>query len=303
MKLTKIVKACRIDQPRRFRLAAHDPAETFGLPTDSDREAHPRGRRQPARRNAAAALCERTLGRADLLQGMDAAGKDGVVKHVMSGINPQGCEVHAFKAPSSEELQHDFLWRAGKYLPERGRIGIFNRSHYEEVLVVRVNPDMLERQKLPPSLINKDIWKRRFKEINAFERHVAWNGTLILKFHLRISKEEQRKRFLARLEEPVKRWKFSMADVTDRQRWDEYMTAYEDMIRSTSTEAAPWYVVPADHKHVARVVVCAAIYEAMETLKLDYPKIEGNALKELKAAEQALKAEEPDQSRKPKRKK
>jgi len=226
MKLTKIVKACRIDQPRRFRLAAHDPAETFGLPTDSDQ--------------AKLILAEGVSRLAEMqqrlyangrwavlivLQGMDAAGKDGVVKHVMSGINPQGCEVHAFKAPSSEELQHDFLWRAGKYLTERGRIGIFNRSHYEEVLVVRVNPDMLERQKLPPSLINKDIWKRRFKEINAFERHVAWNGTLILKFHLRISKEEQRKRFLARLEEPVKRWKFSMADVTDRQRWDEYMTA------------------------------------------------------------------------------
>jgi len=167
----------------------------------------------------------------------------------------------------------------------------------------RVNPDMLERQKLPPSVVNKGIWERRFKEINAFERHVAWNGTLILKFHLRISKEEQRKRFLARLEEPIKRWKFSMGDVTDRQRWDEYMTAYEDMIRSTSTEAAPWYVVPADHKHIARVVVCAAICEAMETLKLDYPKIEGKALKELEAAERALKAEKPDRSGKIKRKK
>jgi len=234
---------------------------------------------------------------------VDAAGKDGVIKHVMSGINPQGCEVHAFKAPSSEELQHDFLWRAGKYLPERGRIGIFNRSHYEEVLVVRVHPDVLERQKLPPSVTGKDIWKRRFKEINAFERHVAWNGTRIVKFHLRISKEEQRKRFLARLEEPVKRWKFSMGDVTDRQRWDEYMTAYEDMIRSTSTEEAPWYVVPADHKHVARVVVCAAICETLATLKLDYPKIEGKALEELKASERALKAEKPDPSGKAKHKK
>jgi PPK2 family polyphosphate:nucleotide phosphotransferase len=233
-----------------------------------------------------------------VLQGMDAAGKDGVIKHVMSGINPQGCEVHAFKAPSTLELQHDFLWRAGKCLPERGRIGIFNRSHYEEVLIVRVQPQMLERQKLPPSLVNKDIWKRRFEEINAFERHVACNGTLILKFHLRISKEEQRHRFLARLEEPVKRWKFSMGDVTDRQRWDEYMAAYEDMIRSTSTEQAPWYVVPADQKHVARIVVCAAICEALATLKLDYPKIEGRALDELKAAERALKAEKPAGSRK-----
>ena len=202
--------------------------------------------------------------------------------------------MRTFKAPSSEELKHDFLWRAAKNLPERGRIGIFNRSHYEEVLVVRVQPDMLERQKLPPRVVNKDIWQRRFKGINDFERHITCNGTLVLKFHLRISKEEQRKRFLARLEEPVKRWKFSMGDVTDRQRWDEYMTAYEDMIRSTSTEEAPWYVVPADHKPVARLIVCAAICEALQVLKLDYPKIEGKALEELKAAERALKAEQPD---------
>ena len=218
MKLAKIVKACRIDKPGRFRLADHDPAETFGLSTEADNV-------KPILADGIRRLAEMQQrlyanGRwavLIVLQGMDAAGKDGVIKHVMSGINPQGCEVHAFKAPSSEELQHDFLWRAGKYLPERGRIGIFNRSHYEEVLVVRVHPDMLERQKLPPSVTGKDIWKRRFKEINAFERHVAWNGTLIVKFHLRISKEEQRKRFLARLEEPVKRWKFSMGDVTDRR--------------------------------------------------------------------------------------
>jgi len=238
-----------------------------------------------------------------VLQGMDAAGKDGVIKHVMSGINPQGCEVHAFKAPSSEELEHDFLWRAGKFLPERGRIGIFNRSHYEEVLVVRVHPEMLERQELPPSLTGKDIWKNRFKEINAFERHVACNGTLILKFHLRLSKEEQRKRFLARLEEPVKRWKFSMADVTERRRWEEYMAAYEDLIRGTSTADAPWYVLPADHKHIAWVVVCAAIVEALEKLKLDHPKIEGKALENLKAVERALKAEKPGRADKAKAKK
>ncbi|MGZ5938319.1 MAG: polyphosphate kinase 2 family protein [Rhizomicrobium sp.] len=304
MKFAKIVKACRIDKPGRFRLADHDPAETFGLSTEADNV-------KPILADGIRRLAEMQQrlyanGRwavLIVLQGMDAAGKDGVIKHVMSGINPQGCEVHAFKAPSSEELQHDFLWRAGKYLPERGRIGIFNRSHYEEVLVVRVHPDMLERQKLPPSVTGKDIWKRRFKEINAFERHVAWNGTLIVKFHLRISKEEQRKRFLARLEEPVKRWKFSMGDVTDRRRWDEYMTAYEDMIRSTSTREAPWYVVPADHKHVAWLIICAAICEAMETLKLDYPKIEGKAIEELKAAERALKAEKPDRSGKAKREK
>jgi PPK2 family polyphosphate:nucleotide phosphotransferase len=273
MKVAKILQACRIEKPEHCRLADRDPAERFDLATTIEEV-------KPLLADGIARLTElqQRLYAADqwavllIFQGMDAAGKDSVIKHVMSGINPQGCEVHAFKAPSAQELQHDFLWRAGKYLPERGRIGIFNRSHYEEVLVVRVQPQMLERQKLPPSLVTKDIWKRRFEEINAFERHVARNGTLILKFHLRISKEEQRRRFLARLEEPVKRWKFSMGDVTDRRRWDEYMAAYEDMIRSTSTGEAPWYVVPADHKHVAWVVVCAAVVEALETLKIDYPK-------------------------------
>jgi PPK2 family polyphosphate:nucleotide phosphotransferase len=226
-----------------------------------------------------------------VLQGMDAAGKDGVIKHVMSGVNPQGCEVHSFKAPSTEELNHDFLWRAGKLLPERGRIGIFNRSHYEEVLVVRVHPHMLEREKLPPGIVSKGIWQHRFKEICAFERHIARSGTLILKFHLRISREEQRKRFLARLDEPAKRWKFSMNDVTERKRWNEYMAAYEDMIRATSTDYAPWYAIPADHKYVAWLVVSAAIIAALEGLKLEFPKIKGKALAELKSAERALEAE------------
>jgi PPK2 family polyphosphate:nucleotide phosphotransferase len=226
-----------------------------------------------------------------VFQGMDAAGKDSVVKHVMSGINPQGCAVHSFKAPSAEELEHDFLWRVAKALPARGCIGIFNRSHYEEVLVVRVHPDLLERQNLPSGATGKNIWKHRFKEIRAFEQHLARNGTVVLKFHLRISKDEQRKRFLARLDEPAKRWKFSMSDVAEREHWDEYMAAYQDMIRETSTDYAPWYVVPADHKHVAWLVVSAAIIEALEGLKLEYPKITGNALKELKKAERALKAE------------
>jgi PPK2 family polyphosphate:nucleotide phosphotransferase len=294
MKLGKIVKACRIDKPARFRLADHDPAETFGISTDSDSV-------KPILADGIAQLTEMQQrlyanGRwavLIVLQGMDAAGKDGVIKHVMSGVNPQGCRVHAFKAPSGEELEHDFLWRAGKYLPERGRIGIFNRSHYEEVLVVRVHPDLLERQKLPPKITGKNIWEHRFKEINAFERHVAANGTLILKFHLRISKEEQRRRFLARLKEPLKRWKFSMSDVAERRHWDDYMVAYEDMIRSTSTREAPWHVVPADHKHVARLVVSATITEALQTLKLDYPKIEGKVLDEFKAIERTLKAEKP----------
>jgi len=294
MKLAKIVKRCRIDEPEHFRLADHDPAERFGLSTNIDEV-------KSVLADGIARLAELQQrlyahgrwGVLMVLQGMDTAGKDGVIKHVMSGINPQGCEVHAFKAPSAEELEHDFLWRTGKDVPARGRIGIFNRSHYEEVLAVRVHPEMLKRQNLPPVATGKNIWKSRFKEIRAFERHLARNGTLMLKFHLRISKEEQRKRFLARLEEPFKRWKFSANDIAERRHWNEYMAAYEDMIRETSTEQAPWYVVPADHKHVAWLVVSAAIIEALEGLNLAYPKVTGKALAELKQAERALKAEKP----------
>ena len=304
MKLAKILKACRVDKPEHFRLADYDPAETFGLSTNiedvklilADGVARLGEMQQRLYANGRWAVLV-------ALQGMDAAGKDGVIKHVMSGINPQGCEVHAFKAPSAEELAHDFLWRTVRALPQRGHIGIFNRSHYEEVLVVRVHPEMLAQQKLPPNVTDGRIWEQRFKDIRGFERHLARNGTRVLKFHLRISKEEQRKRFLARLNEPVKRWKFSMADVTERQRWDDYMAAYEDMIRGTSTNDAPWYVVPADHKHVAWVIVSAAIVEALEKLKPEYPKIEGQALEALKAAEQALKAEKPGRADKAKRKK
>jgi PPK2 family polyphosphate:nucleotide phosphotransferase len=287
-----LVKKCRVDHPRHFKLADHDPAETFGLSTDiKDVE--------PILAEGVAKLedmqqrlyANGRWGVLIVLQGMDAAGKDGIVKHVMSGINPQGCEVHSFKAPSAEELEHDFLWRTGKDVPARGRIGIFNRSHYEEVLVVRVHPEMLDKQNLPPSAAGKSIWKHRFKEIRAFERHLTRNGTVVLKFHLRISKEEQRQRFLARLEEPFKRWKFSPSDAAERGHWDAYMAAYQDMIRETSTDYAPWYVVPADHKHVAWLVVSAAIIEAIEKLKLEYPKVEGEALKALKEAERRLKAE------------
>jgi PPK2 family polyphosphate:nucleotide phosphotransferase len=295
MKLAAIVKQCRVDHPKHFRLADHDPAERFGLSTDI--------------KDVDAILADGIARITDLqqrlyasgqwgvlmvLQGMDTAGKDGVIKHVMSGINPQGCEVHAFKAPSAEELEHDFLWRTGRDVPARGRIGIFNRSHYEEVLVVRVHPEMLKRQNLPPVATGKDIWKHRFKAIRAFERHLVRNGTLVLKFHLRISKEAQRQRFLARLEEPAKRWKFSPNDAAERGYWDAYMAAYEDMIRETSTDDAPWYLVPADHKHVAWLVVSAAMIEALEQLKLDYPKVTGKALAELKEVERALKAEKPD---------
>jgi PPK2 family polyphosphate:nucleotide phosphotransferase len=292
MKLAKIVKQCRIDKPQRFKLADHDPAERFGLSTDIE-EVRPILADGIARLEE---LQQRLYADGQwalliVLQGMDAAGKDGVIKHVMSGINPEGCDVHSFKAPSAEELEHDFLWRIDKALPERGHIGIFNRSHYEEVLIVRVHPKILKEEKLPHGEIGKKIWKHRFKDICAFERRVARSGTVILKFHLRISKEEQRKRFLARLEEPAKRWKFSKNDVTERGYWEKYMAVYEDMIRETSTDYAPWHVVPSDHKHVAWLVVSAALIQALEKLKVDYPKIAGKALKELKECERMLKAE------------
>jgi len=292
MNFTKIVKQCRIDKPRHFKLADHDPAESFGLSTDID-DVKPVLEQGIERLEE---LQQRLY--ADgrwavliVLQGIDAAGKDGVVKHVMSGVNPQGCAVHSFKAPSPEELAHDFLWRAEKALPERGQVGIFNRSHYEEVLVVRVHPEMLERQHLPASETGKNLWQDRYKDICAFEHHLVRNGTLVLKFHLRISKEEQRKRFLSRLDEPHKRWKFSMNDIAERGRWDDYMDAFQDMIRETSTDYAPWYVIPADHKHVAWLTVSAAIIQALEGLNLEYPKVTGKALKELKRVAHALKAE------------
>jgi PPK2 family polyphosphate:nucleotide phosphotransferase len=291
----KIVKHCRIDKLRHFELADHDPAERFGLATDIE-DVRPILAGGIARLED---LQQRLYADGQwsvliVLQGMDAAGKDGVVKHVMSGVNPQGCDVHSFKAPSAEELAHDFLWRINKALPERGHIGIFNRSHYEDVLVVRVHPELLKTQNLPPGATGKNVWKHRFKDIRALEHHLSRNGTLILKFHLRISKEEQRKRFLARLDQPFKRWKFSMNDIAERAHWDEYMVAYEDMIRETSTGYAPWYVVPADHKHIAWVVVATAINEALDRLDLDYPKIAGKALKELKKCERALRAQGRD---------
>jgi PPK2 family polyphosphate:nucleotide phosphotransferase len=293
MKLGKVVKHCRIDKPAKFKLADHDPAERFGLSTDIE-DVRPILAEGMSRLSE---LQERLY--ADgrwavliVLQGMDAAGKDGVIKHVITGVNPLGCEVHAFKAPSVEGLEHNFLWRAGRWLPERGRIGIFNRSHYEEVLVVRVHRELLARQKLPPSVTKKNIWKHRFQDIRTFEHHLTRNGTLVLKFHLRISKDEQRKRFLARLDEPAKRWKFSASDIAERKYWDDYMVAYEEMIRETSTDYAPWYVIPADHKHVAWVVVSAAIVEALKALKPTYPKISGKALNELKKSERALRAED-----------
>jgi PPK2 family polyphosphate:nucleotide phosphotransferase len=225
-----------------------------------------------------------------IFQAMDAAGKDGAIKHVMSGVNPQGCEVTAFKAPSAEELDHDYLWRCMRALPNRGHIGIFNRSYYEETLVVRVHPDLLARQKLPPSLVKKDIWKQRFQDIRAFERYLTRNGIIIRKFFLHVSKKEQKRRFLERIENPDKNWKFSSADAREREHWGAYMEAYEDMIRNTATREAPWYIVPADNKWFTRVVVAAAIIDALDSLKLAYPEVGPAKLKELAAARRALQS-------------
>jgi PPK2 family polyphosphate:nucleotide phosphotransferase len=292
MKLDSIAKRFRIDKPGKFRLSKHDPAECCGLNIDKDdaKELLVQGVKRLR------GLQEKLYadGRWSVLivvQAMDAAGKDSLIEHVMSGVNPQGVDVHSFKAPSEEELQHDFLWRIARALPAQGRIGIFNRSHYEEVLTVRVHPEHLERQKLPKQSSGKDLWQQRFKDIRSFEQHLARNGTLILKFFLNVSLEEQRKRFLDRIEEPGKRWKFSMGDIAERKLWPKYMGAYEDMIRETSMPEAPWFVVPADNKWFTRLVVAAAIGDAMERLDLAFPKIEGKALKELHKVRKALLAE------------
>lgn len=223
-----------------------------------------------------------------ILQGMDAAGKDGLIKHVMSGVNPQGCEVHSFKQPSLEELNHDYMWRSNQRLPERGHIGIFNRSYYEEVLVLRVHPAILKNERVPEELITKNVWQDRYEDIRNSESYLARNGTVVRKFFLNISKKEQKKRFLERLDEPGKNWKFSASDLTERQYWDDYMDAFEEMIAATSSKHAPWYVVPADNKWYTRLVVAAAIVDALEKLKLSYPKINGEQRKQLAAARKEL---------------
>jgi PPK2 family polyphosphate:nucleotide phosphotransferase len=229
-----------------------------------------------------------------IFQAMDAAGKDSVIKHVLSGVNPQGCQVSAFKVPSSEELAHDFLWRTTMRLPERGRIGVFNRSYYEEVLVVRVHPELLANERLPPGLVTPRVWKERFEDIAGFERHLARSGFVIRKFFLHVSEEEQRQRFLKRLEEPDKRWKFSLADVRERERWGDYMAAYEDMIRHTSAPHAPWIVVPADRKWFAHHVVATAVVAALEELDLRFPKVRPADRKELELARKELESEGKD---------
>ena len=223
-----------------------------------------------------------------IFQAMDAAGKDGAIKHVMSGVNPQGCQVSSFKAPSSEELDHDFLWRCQKHLPERGRIGIFNRSYYEEVLVVRVHEQILKGQKLPEKLITKDIWEDRFQDIRNFEKYLNRNGTVVIKFFLNVSKKEQKKRFIERVDDPDKNWKFSAADAKERGFWDDYMFAYEELIKNTSTEKSPWYVIPADNKSYARIAIASAIITALDEMELEYPTVSAEKLAELQAVKKAL---------------
>jgi PPK2 family polyphosphate:nucleotide phosphotransferase len=223
-----------------------------------------------------------------IFQAMDAAGKDGVIKHVMSGVNPQGCQVVSFKAPSAEELDHDFLWRCQRLLPERGRIGIFNRSYYEEVLIVRVHPEIFQRQNIPASLIGKKIWDHRYQDIRNFEQYLSRNGIVVRKFFLHVSRQEQRRRFLERLENPAKNWKFSSADLKERERWHDYMDSYEEMIRKTASDHAPWYVVPADHKWFTRIVVSAALIDTLGSLDLKYPQVGKEKIAELTRAKKTL---------------
>jgi PPK2 family polyphosphate:nucleotide phosphotransferase len=223
-----------------------------------------------------------------IFQAMDAAGKDGAIKHVMSGINPQGCQVYSFKKPSDEDMDHDFLWRTSKCLPERGRIGIFNRSYYEEVLVVKVHPEYLRHQHLPPQLVDKNVWENRYESINDLEKHLTRNGTVVRKFFLNVSHEEQLRRFQKRLEDPKRHWKYAASDAAERVHWDDYMAAYQDCIRATATDHAPWVIVPADHKWFSRLVVAAAVIDALEELNLHYPKIDDAKRRELEAGRKAL---------------
>jgi PPK2 family polyphosphate:nucleotide phosphotransferase len=291
MNLARLIRRFRVDKAHGFRLSDVDPADTHGLDLGkAAAEDMIAGGLRHLTAMQEKLFAQNRWALLVVLQGVDTAGKDGVVKHVTSGLNPQGCEVHSFRTPTAEELGHDFLWRAGKLLPARGRIGIFNRSYYEDVLTVRVRRELLRNQSLPPELITKTIWTERFKSIRAFERHLVRNGTVVLKFHLRISPDEQRRRLLARLDEPAKRWKFSMADVDDRKLWRDYMDAYEDAIRNTATPEAPWYVVPADQKWFAWLTVAAVIAKAMERLDLEFPQVTGKALAELEKVRTALAA-------------
>ncbi len=284
----KFSKPYRVEHGQKFRLKDYDPAGTAGLHSPE------RAKELLATGIERMAELQDKLYAQDrwslllIFQGMDAAGKDGAIKHVMSGVNPEGCEVHSFKTPSEEELDHDYLWRSMKCLPERGRIGIFNRSYYEEVLVVRVHPEVLASEKIPLRLVTKDIWEERFQDICSFERYLSRNGVVIRKFFLHVSKKEQKKRFLERLQQPNKNWKFSAADLQERERWDDYMNAYEQMIANTATPQAPWFVIPADNKWFTRLAMAAAIVDTLDGLELSYPKVDAHKTKELQAAKSAL---------------
>jgi len=288
--IRSVTEPFRVTSGKDFRLADCDPGDTLRFGSED------KPRAQDALRKGVqylAALQDKLYAQDRwsvllVFQAMDAAGKDSAIKHVLSGVNPQGCHVTSFKAPSAEELDHDYLWRCMKALPERGRIGIFNRSYYEEVLIVRVHEALLAGQKLPPRLVTSKIWKNRFEDICSYERYLARNGTLILKFFLNVSKDEQKKRFLERLDDPDKNWKFELGDVRERGHWDDYMAAYQDMIRHTASAHAPWYVVPADNKWFTRVVVAAAIIEGLSSLDLAYPRVDDAKREELAVARDAL---------------
>ncbi len=286
----KLCAPYRVDRGKGFKLSDFDPKDTGGHKSAEK----PRAKEAlTAGIEALAALQDRLYAQ-DLwsvlliFQAMDAAGKDGAIKHVMSGVNPQGCQVYSFKTPSAEELDHDFLWRTTKALPERGRIGVFNRSYYEEVLVVKVHPEILSAQRLPPRLVSKKIWDHRYASIRDFERHLSRNGVAIRKFYLNVSKGEQLRRFLERVDNPDKNWKFSTADAKERDLWDDYMQAYEDAIRETATDGSPWYVVPADNKWWTRIVVAAAVIDALDELDLSYPKVDDAKRKQLAATRAGL---------------
>jgi PPK2 family polyphosphate:nucleotide phosphotransferase len=287
----EVAEPFRVSKGREFRLKDVDPNDTLRFTKEEDK---PRAKEALATGVMALAELQDKLYAQDrwgvllIFQAMDAAGKDGAIKHVMSGVNPQGCKVFSFKSPSSEDLDHDYLWRCMKCLPNRGEIGIFNRSYYEEVLVVRVHPEFLQKQKLPPKLVDKKIWRERFEDIRNFEQYLSRNGIVIRKFFLHVSKKEQKRRFLERIENPEKNWKFSANDAAERDYWDDYMNAYEEMIQETATKQAPWYVVPADNKWFTRVVVAAAVIEALAELDLAYPKVGEAKLKELAVARKKL---------------
>jgi PPK2 family polyphosphate:nucleotide phosphotransferase len=276
-----------VSSDKKFSLKKHDPASTGVFKKKEDALKKLEGDVNSIATLQDILYAQDQFALLVIFQAMDAAGKDGAIKHVMSGLNPQGCQVFSFKAPSAEELDHDFLWRCMKALPERGRIGIFNRSYYEEVLVVRVHPEFLEKEKLPRGVEGKEFWKHRYEDINNFERYLVGNGVIVLKFFLNVSKEEQKRRFLERIENPEKNWKFSIADANERQHWDEYMEAYEDALRHTSTKCAPWYVIPADHKWFTRVAVADILLRTLKSLDLKYPVVS----KERKAELQKIKSQ------------